>query len=149
MTGQVEVKIQDGIGTINFFHPQSNSLPGTLLRKLAEEITKLGNNSDVKVIVLRSEGEKAFCGGASFDELMALDTFEKGKYFFSGFAEVINAMRKVPQFVIVRVQGKAVGGGVGLASAADYVLALDAASIKFTSTWKIIVDLPVGRVGRK
>jgi methylglutaconyl-CoA hydratase len=131
-TGKVYSKTENGIATITFFHPQSNSLPGALLQSLAAEITKAGNNSEAKVIVLRSEGEKAFCAGASFDELISIKDIETGKKFFSGFASVINAMRKVPKFVIARVQGKAVGGGVGLASAADYTFALDSASVKLS-----------------
>ncbi len=130
--GNVYSSVEKGIGTVTFFHPQSNSLPGELLRKLAAEITKLGNETSCKVIVLQSEGEKAFCAGASFDELVSLENLEMGKHFFSGFALVINAMRKAPKFVIARVQGKAVGGGVGLASAADYTLAMDNASIKLS-----------------
>jgi len=130
--GSVKSKVVNGIGTVTFFHPQSNSLPGDLLRALADEITKVGEDAAAKVIVLKSEGEKAFCAGASFDELIAIKDIETGKKFFSGFAGVINAMRKAPKFVIARVQGKAVGGGVGLASAADYTLAVDNAAIKLS-----------------
>lgn len=130
--GKVESKIENGIAAITFFHPQSNSLPGTILRKLADEITVAGNNPQVKVIVLKSEGDKAFCGGASFDELIAIKNFEEGKKFFSGFSLVINAIRKAPKFVIARVHGKAVGGGVGLASAADYTLAVKEASVRLS-----------------
>jgi methylglutaconyl-CoA hydratase len=130
--GRVTTQIENGIGTVTFFHPQSNSLPGDLLRKLAAEITALGENKGVNVIVLKSEGEKAFCAGASFDELIGIKDLATGEKFFSGFALVINAMRKAPKFVIARVQGKAVGGGVGLASAADYTLATDAASVKLS-----------------
>ena len=130
--GTVSTNFKDGISEITFFHPQSNSLPGDLLRKLADEITAAGKNPQTKVIILKSEGDKAFCAGASFDELISIKNFEEGKKFFSGFALVINAMRKVPQFVIARVQGKAVGGGVGLASAADYTLAVDSASVKLS-----------------
>src|SRR5205085_8360148 len=122
--GKVHSTIENGIGTVTFFHPQSNSLPGDILRKLADEITALGKDPKAKVIILKSEGEKAFCAGASFDELISIKDFETGKKFFSGFAGVINAMRKAPKFVIARVHGKAVGGGVGLASAADYTLAV-------------------------
>ncbi len=132
MEGYVTTSTINGITTITFFHPQSNSMPGNLLRQLAEEISKAGNNSETKVIVLKTEGDKAFCAGASFDELMAIKDFEAGKKFFSGFALVINAIRTVPVFVIARVQGKAVGGGVGIASAADYTLAVDDASIKLS-----------------
>ncbi len=132
MEGYVTTSTINGITTITFFHPQSNSMPGNLLRQLAEEISKAGNNSETKVIVLKTEGDKAFCSGASFDELMAIKDFEAGKKFFSGFALVINAIRTVPVFVIARVQGKAVGGGVGIASAADYTLAVDDASIKLS-----------------
>src|SRR3990172_6425414 len=132
MEGKVESKIENGIGYVTFFHPQSNSLPGEILRKLADEITKLGNNPEAKVVLLKSEGEKAFCAGASFDELVSIKNIEEGKKFFSGFAEVINAMRKAPKFIIARVQGKAVGGGVGLACAADYTFAIDSASVKLS-----------------
>ena len=128
----ISTHIIDGIATITFFHPQSNSLPGELLRGLAAEITKQGDDASVKVIVLKSEGEKAFCAGASFDELISIDNIETGKVFFSGFAGVINAMRKAPKFVIARVQGKAVGGGVGIAAAADYTIATSNAAIKLS-----------------
>lgn len=131
-TGKVDVIIENGVGVVTFSHPQSNSLPGLLLRELAAEITSVGNNPEAKVILLKSEGDKAFCAGASFDELISIDSIEKGKEFFSGFAGVINAMRKVPKFVIARVQGKAVGGGVGLASAADYTLATESAFVKLS-----------------
>lgn len=130
--GTVQSTIENGIATISFFHPQSNSLPGVLLRKLAEEITIAGNNQEAKVIVVKSEGEKAFCAGASFDELISIKDLQTGTYFFSGFAAVINAMRKAPKFVIARVQGKAVGGGVGIACSADYTFAVDTASVKLS-----------------
>jgi len=132
MEGFVKTSIDSNIATITFFHPQSNSLPGAILNKLADEITAAGSNDDVRVIILKSDGEKAFCAGASFDELIAIDSDEKGKVFFSGFAKVINAIRKAPKFVIARVQGKAVGGGVGIASAADYTLATDNAEVKLS-----------------
>ncbi len=132
MEAFVKSEIKNGIGTIAFFHPQSNSMPGEQLRNLAAEVEKLGKDNLVKVIVLKSEGEKAFCAGASFDELIAIKDIETGLKFFSGFAAVINAMRKAPKFVIARVQGKAVGGGVGIASAADYTFAVDSASVKLS-----------------
>lgn len=131
-TGNAVTVINNGIASVTFHHPQSNSLPGDVLRKLAGEIESAGNNKEVKVIILKSEGEKAFCAGASFDELISIQNLDAGKKFFSGFAAVINAMRKAPKFVIARVQGKAVGGGVGLACAADYTLATEAASVKLS-----------------
>ena len=121
-----------GIAQIEFFHPMSNSLPGKILQKLAETITTLGQDEKVKVIVLKSAGEKAFCAGASFDELISIKNLETGKEFFSGFANVINAARKCPKFIIGRVQGKAVGGGVGMASAVDYCLATKLHSYVFS-----------------
>jgi methylglutaconyl-CoA hydratase len=130
--GKVNTVVKDGMATVEFFHPQSNSLPGTLLMNLATEVEKAGNDKNAKVIVLKSEGEKTFCAGASFDELIAIADIETGKKFFSGFAAVINAMRKAPKFVIVRVQGKAVGGGVGLAAAGDYTLATEEAASKLS-----------------
>jgi methylglutaconyl-CoA hydratase len=132
MEGYIKSEILNGIGTITFFHPQSNSMPGTLLRQLAEEITLMGKNDSAKIILLKSEGEKSFCAGASFDELISINDLETGKKFFSGFAMVINAMRQAPKFIIARVQGKAVGGGVGIASSADYTFAINSASIKLS-----------------
>lgn len=132
MEGKVTTSIEDKIGTISFFHPKSNSLPGAVLSELAETITKVGEDENVNVIVLKSEGEKAFCAGASFDELVALNDFETGKKFFMGFANVINAMRKCPKFIITRVHGKTVGGGVGVVAASDYAFSVDDASVKLS-----------------
>lgn len=130
--GHVNVEREHGIVTIEFHHPQSNSLPGKILDTLAKDIHAEGLNKDTKVIILKSTGDKVFCSGASFDELAAIQTEEQGLKFFSGFANVINAMRKAPQIIIVRVQGKCVGGGVGLAAAADYAVACEGAEIKLS-----------------
>ncbi|MCB0483516.1 MAG: enoyl-CoA hydratase/isomerase family protein, partial [Flavobacteriales bacterium] len=131
-SGFVSTDIDNAIGTITFFHPAGNSLPGEILAALAEAIELAGQHPGIKVIILRSAGERAFCGGASFDELKAIEDAETGKKFFSGFAHVINAARKCPKFILGRVQGKAVGGGVGMASAVDYCFALKAASVKLS-----------------
>jgi methylglutaconyl-CoA hydratase len=125
-------RVEDGIGYVEFFHPSSNSLPAAILNELAGTITTIGADAAVRVIVLRSGGEKAFCAGASFDELMAITTEAEGKVFFSGFAKVINAMRTCGKLVIGRVQGKAVGGGVGLVSATDYAIAVNDAAVKLS-----------------
>lgn len=130
--GYVRTEFHHGVTTIEFFHPQSNSLPSGILELLAQAIHGAGNEEETKVILLRSGGEKAFCAGASFDELLEIRNEEQGLKFFSGFAHVINAMRKCPKFIVARIQGKCVGGGVGLAAAADYALALEGADIKLS-----------------
>lgn len=130
--GYVKQEFHNGITTIEFFHPQSNSLPGKILEQLAQAIHGAGNDEASKVIILRSAGEKAFCAGASFDELVAIQTREQGLDFFSGFAHVINAIRTCPKFVIGRIQGRCVGGGVGLAAAVDYAIATEAAEVKLS-----------------
>lgn len=130
--GHVKTETHNGITTIEFFHPQSNSLPGKLLEELAHAIHGAGNEDDTRVILLKSAGDKAFCAGASFDELVAISNKEEGLQFFSGFAHVINAMRKCPQFVITRIHGKCVGGGVGIAAASDYAIAVDGADVKLS-----------------
>jgi len=121
-----------GVATISFYHPAQNSLPAALLDALAAKIKQAGQNEQTRVIILKSEGDRTFCAGASFDELLQIKDKEAGKVFFSGFARVINACRKSPKIIIARVQGKAVGGGVGLAAAADYCLATEAASVKLS-----------------
>lgn len=130
--GYVKVFIYNNIGEIEFYHPKSNSLPSDILSQLADTVTKLDNDPMIHVIKIQSAGRKAFCAGASFDELISINDFESGKKFFMGFANVINAMRKAKKLVIVSIQGKAVGGGVGLAAAADYALATKDASIKLS-----------------
>ncbi|MBX2930904.1 MAG: enoyl-CoA hydratase/isomerase family protein [Chitinophagaceae bacterium] len=130
--GYVKMETEHGIVTIEFHHPQSNSLPGKLLDTLAKDIHAASINTETKVIIIRSTGDKVFCSGASFDELAAIKTQEEGLKFFSGFANVINAMRKAPQLIIARIQGKCVGGGVGLAAAADYAIACEGAEVKLS-----------------
>ena len=130
--GQVVVELRDSIAVVQFSHPKSNSLPGALLRRIAEEITRIAANSGIKVIVLCSEGTGAFCAGASFDEMKTVSDAVGGREFFSGFAKVILAMTRAPQFVVARVQGKVTGGGVGLVAASDYSLAVRGASLKLS-----------------
>jgi len=130
--GHVTANLKEGISTISFYHPAQNSLPADLLKQLCTEIEKAGNNPNTSVILLKSEGDRTFCAGASFDELVQIKDKAAGAEFFAGFARVINACRKSPKIIIARVQGKAVGGGVGLAAAADYCLATEAAAIKLS-----------------
>ncbi|HWI93802.1 MAG TPA: enoyl-CoA hydratase/isomerase family protein [Flavisolibacter sp.] len=132
INGYVDVETHKGITTIEFFHPQSNSLPHKILESLANEIHDAGMDAETKVIIVKSAGEKAFCAGASFDELTQIQNQKQGFGFFSGFANVINAMRKCPKLIIGRIHGKCVGGGVGLAAAVDYAIAAEGADIKLS-----------------
>jgi methylglutaconyl-CoA hydratase len=142
--GKVTVSILNGIATVSFFHPKSNSLPLKLLKDITEAINKLAADKNSNVIIIRSEGEKSFCGGASFDELLSIKDFKSGKEFFMGFARLINSMRKCPKFIIARVHGKAVGGGVGIAAAADYTLSSNEASVRLSEILLGIGPLVVG-----
>ncbi|EJG01411.1 enoyl-CoA hydratase/isomerase family protein [Flavobacterium sp. F52] len=130
--GSLETSFQNTIATVQFGHPASNSFPRTLLDALTAEINSLSRNEDVSVIILKSEGNKAFCSGASFDELLKVENEEQGVEFFSGFAHLLNAMRNCNKIIIGRVQGKAVGGGVGIISACDYVFATPQSDIKLS-----------------
>jgi methylglutaconyl-CoA hydratase len=132
MDAYVKTESHKGVTTIEFFHPQSNSLPAKILAQLAQAIQGAGSDTETKVIVLRSAGEKAFCAGASFDELVAIQSKEQGLDFFSGFAHVINAIRTCAKMVIGRIHGKCVGGGVGIAAAVDYAIAVEGAEVKLS-----------------
>lgn len=132
MNGHVNTIITDGLATIEFYHPKGNSLPAEILKQLAKAIDEADQDPQVRLVVLRSEGEKAFCAGASFDELKMIITEEDGARFFMGFAHVINAMRRCRKFIIGRVQGKCVGGGVGMAATVDICLATEAADVKLS-----------------
>ncbi|MBA3656535.1 MAG: enoyl-CoA hydratase/isomerase family protein [Gemmatimonadaceae bacterium] len=131
-SGKVETEVADGIATITFSHPKSNSLPAAVLQALADSVRAAGKNDDARVIVLRSTGEGAFCAGASFSELQRVTTPEEGQTFFSGFGSLILAMIRAPKFVIARVQGKTVGGGAGIVAASDYAIATRAASVRLS-----------------
>ena len=130
--GFVNSELKNNISTITFGTPKSNSLPGEILEKLAQTILDEGAKKEVKAILLKSEGDKSFCAGASFDELLEIEELEKSKIFFGGFAKVLNAMRSCGKLVIVRVQGKTTGGGVGIACAADYCFATEEAAMALT-----------------
>jgi methylglutaconyl-CoA hydratase len=130
-TGSLSVSIENKIATVTFSHPASNSFPSDLLQKLTKELNSISKNTEVNVVILQSEGT-TFCAGASFDELLSIKTLAGGKKFFSGFADVINAMRKCSKIIIGKVQGKAVGGGVGLISACDIAFAYQDAAVKLS-----------------
>lgn len=131
--GYVQTNISpDGVAIVIFFHPNHNSLPARLLTELTQAFEQLGQQEEVKVIVLRSAEHNTFCAGASFDELSALQNFEISHRFFSGFGNVINAMRKCPKVIVSRIHGKAVGGGVGLAAATDFCMASKFASVRLS-----------------
>lgn len=130
--GTVDITVADGVATVTFAHPKSNSLPGALLRQLAATFDSLASNDAARVILLQSEGPGAFCAGASFDELKAIRDEASGTAFFSGFAHLILAMRRCPKFVVTRVHGKAAGGGVGIVAASDYAIASEKASVRLS-----------------
>ena len=130
--GFVNQELKNNISEITFGHPKSNSLPGEILELLAQTILNEGAKEEVKAILLKSEGEKAFCAGASFDELLSIDELDNSKTFFGGFAKVLNAMRSCGKLVIVRVQGKTTGGGVGIACASDYCFATKDSALALT-----------------
>jgi methylglutaconyl-CoA hydratase len=135
-----------GVATIQFGGTKGNSLPGNVLQQLGTIVDETAKQTDVKVIVLRSEGEGPFCAGASFDELKSIADEKTGKEFFLGFANVILAMTRAPKPIIVRVQGKAVGGGVGVVAAADYAIAVRTASVRLSELAVGIGPFVVGPV---
>lgn len=138
-SGQVVTEIRNSVASITFHHPKGNSLPGIQLKRLADSFDQIARYPAIRVIILQSEGDGAFCAGASFDELLEINDFSRGKEFFLGFAQVILAMKNCPKFIIARIQGKAVGGGVGLIAASDYVIALNTAFVKLSE-----LDLGIG-----
>jgi methylglutaconyl-CoA hydratase len=147
--GYVKTETHRNITTIEFFHPAGNSMPARLLEELAHAIHGAGNETDTKVIVLSSGAGSSFCGGASFTELSLITTAEQGQKFFTGFANVINAMRTCPKFIIARVHGKAVGGGVGIIAASDYAIAVEGADVKLSELSIGIGPFVVGPVIEK
>ena len=149
-TGTISHVIKDRISTIEFYHPKGNSLPGSLLKDLTSAITEASTSDESHAIIIKSGGDGAFCAGASFDELLEISTLEEGKEFFMGFANVLNAMRLSNKFIVARIHGKVVGGGVGIAACADYAIAHNSASVKLSELAVGIGPFVVGpAVGRK
>lgn len=132
MEAYVTLTNKNGVGYIEFFHPNKNAMPSDVLSQLEETIIKAGQDNAIKIIVLQSGGDRTFCAGASFNELIAIEDEATGKAFFMGFANVINAMRSCSKIIVGRIQGKAVGGGVGLVAATDYCMATKYASIRLS-----------------
>jgi methylglutaconyl-CoA hydratase len=147
--GTVSYRSENNVGTIEFFHPKGNSLPGSVLKQLAETIKKAGNAEENHVLVIRSGGDGAFCAGASFDELTAISDLNEGKKFFMGFANVINAMRTCPKMILCRVHGKTVGGGIGIIAASDYAIALKSSAVKLSELSLGIGPFVVGPAVRR
>ena len=145
-SGSVETDVANGVASIRFQHPKGNSLPGTLLRRLAEEVQRHGSDPSVRALVLRSEGTGPFCAGASFAELQSIQDSATGKEFFMGFARLILAMRRCPKFIISRVHGRVVGGGVGVVAASDYALATTSAAVRLSELAVGIGPFVVGPV---
>ena len=132
LTPFVKHTVLNGIATISFFHPEQNSLPTIVLRSLIKTINLLSNDSGILVIILKSDGRGTFCAGANFTEMLEINDSISGYKYFNGFADLINTMRLCPKLIIVRVQGKSVGGGVGLLAAGDYCMATKDAAIKLS-----------------
>ena len=144
--GHVTGAVLDGVATIRFGHPKGNSLPGALLRRLAETVAELGRDPEARVVVLRSDGDGPFCAGASFAELSSIGDAARGKEFFMGFARLILAMRSCPKFILARVHGRAVGGGVGVVAASDFAVAHTSAAVKLSELAVGIGPFVVGPV---
>lgn len=128
----VRLNVKEKVGYIEFYNPPHNGLPASMLASLTDLITKAGLDPSIAVLVLKSGGNGTFCAGASFEELNAISNTDQGTTFFEGFANVINALRRCPKITIGRIQGKAVGGGIGLAAAADYCVATRYSEIKLS-----------------
>lgn len=128
----VHVQIATAVATISFAHPKHNCFPQTQLKALTTAIANCAQDDTVRVILLQSDPTKAFCAGASFDELLSVQTPQQGKSFFMGFANLINAMRLCSKPIVGRIHGKAIGGGVGIVAACDYAIATTTASVRLS-----------------
>lgn len=131
-SGTITYSVKDAIATIEFSHPKANSLPLSLLHSLRDAITHATADSSARVVLLRSSGDGAFCAGASFEEFSKLSDQVSATRFFAGFAEVLLAMRDCPKFIVARVHGKAVGGGVGLVAGADYAIGSNSVAFRLS-----------------
>lgn len=131
-SGTVVYTASPPLAHIEFYHPKGNSLPSRILEELTLAFRRASEEPDLRVITLQSRGDGAFCGGANLDELRAIRDFESGKAYFMRIAELLTAMRDTPGCIIAKVQGPAVGGGVGLIAASDFVCAGQDAPVRLS-----------------
>lgn len=132
MQPTVHTQIENSIAKIQFYNPASNACDPSMLAQMVHAFNTLSANSQVKVILLSSKGNKAFCAGASITHLSELKDMKAATDFFSGFGRLILSMKNCNKIIVTSVQGKAVGGGVGIIAASDYVIATENSGLRLS-----------------
>lgn len=125
MTQPFKTTISDGVAELVINAPPVNALNDAGWHALADEIARLGREPAARVIVLRAEG-RGFCAGVDIKELNLYP--EKIVSVNAGNYRSFEAVHRNPLPVIVAVHGFVLGGGIGLAGAADIVVAADNAT---------------------
>jgi enoyl-CoA hydratase len=125
MSKPFKTAIADGVAELVIDHPPVNALNDAGWHALADEVTRLGQEPAVRVILLRAEG-RGFCAGVDIKELNAHP--EKIVSINAGNYRTFEAVHRSPLPVIVAVHGFVLGGGIGIAGAADIVVAAEDAT---------------------
>lgn len=121
----------DGVATLTINRPQVlNALNGAVVRELECAFYELERDPAVKVVILTGAGEKAFVAGADIKEMATLDSCQ-GLAFARQGQQVLLALEKMSKPVIAVVNGFALGGGLELALACDFIYASDKAKLGF------------------
>lgn len=118
-------QIDNGIAELVFDNPPVNAFDSAGWASIATELWCLGDDDAVRVIVIRAEG-RGFCAGVDIKELAAdrnrIIEVNKGNY------DTFEAIHRNPKPVIVALHGFVLGGGIGIAGAADIIIASECAS---------------------
>jgi enoyl-CoA hydratase/carnithine racemase len=125
----LDVRIEDRIAWLTLNRPDKlNALTPTSMTELRQVFTELDDDEDVHVAVLRGAGERAFCAGMDLawsEGLTPKERIEQGRLGEKTFAQIERS--SIP--VIAAVHGYAVGGGLELALAADFIVCSDNAKM--------------------
>ncbi len=125
MTKPFKTFVEGGIAELIFDHPPVNAFSSQGWADIAAEIEALGNNDDVRAIIIAAEG-RGFCAGVDIKELAQDDNLivkvNKGNY------DTFKAIHLNPKPVIVALHGFVLGGGIGISGAADIIVASECAS---------------------
>lgn len=123
------VDIQNGIALVTINRPKAlNALNSSVIAELLELFARLGEDAAVKAIVLTGSGEKAFVAGADIAEMAVMNSQQALTFSRRGQA-LVNLIGRLPKPVIAAVNGFALGGGLELALACDFIYAAESARL--------------------
>ena len=135
-----------GVASLILARPEKhNALSAMMMAELSQAAERLGRDPAVRVVVLRAEGE-SFCAGGDLgwmQDQMRADSATRAREA-TKLARMLFLLNEMPKPLIGRIHGNAFGGGVGMASVCDVVIASEAARFGLTETRLGLIPATIG-----